>query len=156
MAETEADHQNSATRKKFYVNGPSSTKINIFSLPRVVCIIYISLPCSSDNQIKSSRSTNVPVWWRFSRACVSVVYASCVINILQQQLVITHGANDINQWALKTSHLIITTINGLLPPPLLCLYTLNILVIAFLHFKGDFVKNFPTLNCISIELNKLI
>lgn len=38
-----------------------------------------------------------------------------------------------------------------LPPPTLPLHMLNILINAFLHIKGHFVKNFLSLLCISMK-----
>lgn len=42
------------------------------------------------------------------------------------------------------------------PAPAAPLHMLNILINAFLHIKGHFVKNFTALYCFLIELNKLI
>lgn len=78
------------------------------------CCVLIH-PFPYDQIRYSSTSMNVSVLDECFYVCVFVcacVCSSCVVNILWQQLVITHGANDINQWAFKTSHLIITTING--------------------------------------------
>lgn len=112
-----------STRLKNYckiVGGSISKYIYIYLY--IYRYIYISLW----SYVTSHSFTNKEKKWNVclcvcdceSRTCV---HTSRVVNIPEQQLVITHEANDMNQWAFKTSHLIITTINGhtwiYTPPP---------------------------------------